>query len=204
MKFVKITNLRQVFGHSLDESGLQSGRWYQHAAREGDLNERVNNNLSVLASMIDHGLRHGLVTFTTIQLDLEPRGFPDLVANYFAAPTWDYTWRFRLHASSKSSSQAMVAVGEFTCEVDGTAVQSMLRYNKGHRWGANLRVRGAQASESAATRVLALSPFSAANCAALDQLSASCFSFTHDLDVLDVFVTGQSRSVSDWFEDSTH
>jgi hypothetical protein len=102
----------------------------------------------------------GYVCLSTVELDAEPRKFPDALAAYFSDADWDYSERFFVQEFGQRGVPDTYVTGRFTFEAHRGLVSRVLDDSSDIRWGGGLNVGGVQVADGDVSHALRESPFS--------------------------------------------
>ena len=125
------------------------------------------------------------VFLSTIELDVDPGRFPEVLAAYFQHATWGYDKRFFIGQIEKVNPGDSYAVGRLTFEAEVGQLVEVL----GFRWGANLRVGGVQVPNSAVPQALRSNLFEAQVWSELEGIVRLAWVASKDLDKLAVWAS---------------
>jgi hypothetical protein len=157
-----------------------------------DLNKSARDLLAHLDRMFGILEVETHMFLTTIELDVEPGRFPEVLLQYF----WDEATGDD-DAVFVAPIRGVHSIGRITFETRIGQLGRVLRYDGGWRWGAYLRVWGFQVRKELLNTVIELSPFDSGartNLDALRDSSRAAWVTSRDLDALALWLEGSSKS----------
>jgi hypothetical protein len=152
--------------------------------RHETVNGLATRTLSEIDRLVEAAHETSAVSLITVELEVDPGGFGELLMNYLDAPLWDYRDRFFIAPIAKTDTDVAYRIGRLTFEAHVGQLATTIRKNTAFRWGAALRVGGIQVPEGAVADAIIRSPFEPVDAGYLEKLSVVGWATSADLDQL--------------------
>jgi hypothetical protein len=157
-----------------------------------DLNQCARRLLNHIDLVVGRLRNQSEVSLGTIELDVEPGRFPELLVSFFNDPSWDYSTRFCVGTICKSQPNPAYEVGQLVFEMRPGQLARLLSLNGGWRWGAGLRLGGLHLPDSDVAIAIKGSPFDPEHAARLERLAKSAWAASADMDHFSAWVSADS------------
>ena len=175
----------------------RSAHVVSRAFPDHDLNAAARRLFPVVDDLLRTIAVPGYSLLTTVELDMFPGLFPELLVSYFSDLDWDIEQPYYVGGTSNITRSRP---GRLTLESRPGQLERLLSCEGGFRWGADLEVGGVQVPSASIARAIQLSPFELTSAAELQTSARVAWAAHRDLNELFIWAGDEEvkRTLAGW------